>query len=165
MSAALRVYAGQGGGDALFLLFDGGTDDGANFPVVCESAPLNSEVGGEAVWPAVYLALTSAGDVVWKLTPIVDGVAYDGVSAPDETLLVTITGTGGRVTSEHLLPTTRGLYDPVDPTTELARFFQRGKRFALRLEIVGAAPDADVILEKVEVEVEPVDSSLQPEAQ
>lgn len=162
MSAPLRVFGGEGGGNGLLLLFDGNTDDGSAYPVACESSPLHTEVGGEAVWSAVYLALTSAGSVALRMTPLVDGVAYDGTSAPDERLSVALVGTGERVTSEHLLPTTKGLYDFVDPSVELARFFQRGKRFAVRLEVVGGLPDADVILERVEVEMEPVEDALQP---
>lgn len=164
MTASLRVFGGQGGGDALFLLFDGGDDDGTAFPVVARTGPLVADP--EAVWTAVYTALTTAGDVTFRLTPIVDGVAYDGVSAPDERLYIYVTGsTGDRVSTEYLLPTTKPLLDTLDPSVELARFFQRGVRFALLLEMVGAAPNADVILDRFEVETEPVTDSLEPASQ
>lgn len=164
MTANLRVFGGQGGGDALFLLLDGATDDGVAYPVLARTGPLVAP--NEGVWPAVFAALTTAGDVTFRLTPIVDGVAYDGVAASDERLYVYVTGsTGDRVSTEYLLPTTKPLLDPLDPSVELARFFQRGMRFALLIEMVGSAPDADVILDRFEVEFEPVDISQDPASQ
>lgn len=164
MTANLRVFLGQGGGDALFSLFDGGDDDGVAFPVVARTGPLVADP--EAVWTAVYAAITAAGDATFRLTPIVDDTPYDGVSASDERLYIYITGsTGDRVSREYLLPTTKPLLDTIDPSVELARFFQRGVRFALLLEMVGAAPDADVILDRFEVEFEPVEDSLEPASQ
>jgi hypothetical protein len=164
-AGALRFFAGQGGGTPKILeVFHGPDDDGAGFDLFALSSPVSPQgPSGECLFTALFLSLTWSVDITLRLTPVVDGVAWDGTAGTtDERVTLALVGTGTRQTATYELPLTRALMDPIDTSHELARFYQRGRFFQLRLESLGADPGGDVILEQPWLEYEEVAETMEP---
>jgi hypothetical protein len=153
----LTTFFGQAGGPRIIKSRTGATDLDTAYAIYAKSRVLApAGVDGEALFTALYLTLSWTATASLLITPIVDGIPYDGVDATDERKPLTLTSRATRKTQTFVLPLVRRLTDPRDSTVTVARFYLRGGRFQVLIESVGALTDGDVILEACAVEAEPM---------
>lgn len=91
-------------------------------------------IGGEAIFTALVLSVVHTAAVTVRMTPIVDDVVYDGVSAPDAVIEVTLPQplSGARTWYRKEF----GLSQPwVVGGTDRGRFALRGTWLQLRIEL------------------------------
>lgn len=153
----LTTFFGQAGGPRIIQSRRGATDLGQPYALYAKSRVLApAGVDGEALFCALYLTITWTATASLRVTPIVDGVPYDGVRQTDERKTFTLASRADRKTETFVLPLTRKLKDARDPTVTAAKFYLRGGRFQALIESLGALTEGDVILEACTLETEPM---------
>jgi len=164
--STISLYAGQGNGPKLYGFLESMLDDATAYTPYMESAsfwPAGAQ--GEAIFPVCYLTLTWTTATSIRVTPILDGVVYDGTGGTtDERLTFALGSSTNRQTDTFEIPLTRPLLDSVDGVTEIGRLAMRGARLALRIETTGSLGSGDLILDGVWVEYQEVTSSREPAA-
>lgn len=158
MTTPLKTFYGQAGGPKVYEGRVGTTDDGTAFGVYAKTRPIQpGDTSGETVFSAFFLAITWTMAAVIRVTPIVDGIAYDGTGdTTDERRTITLTAQDTRKSQTFLLPMMRRLLDPVDPDITISKFFFRGTRVQALIETIGELGDGDLIFDEVVVEAKPV---------
>jgi hypothetical protein len=153
--ARLTTFYGQAGGPRIIQGRKGARDLGLAYPIYAKSRVLApAGVDGESLFTALYLTVTWTATVTFRVTPIVDGVPYDGVDATDERKTLTVAARPTRKTQTFVVPLSRRLVDPRDSSVVMSRFYLRGGRFQMLIESIGALGEGDFILENAVVEVE-----------
>lgn len=153
----LTTFYGQAGGPRIIQGRKGALDLATAFGLYAKSRTLApAGVDGEALFCNLYLTLTWTATVALRVTPIVDGIPYDGVDATDERKTINLTARATRKTQTFVIPLTRRLVDPRDSAVTATRFYLRGGRFQMLIESVGALGEGDIILEAAVVEAEPM---------
>lgn len=158
MSTALKTFYGQSGGPKVYEGRLGYQDDTLGFDLYTKTRPVQpGGVAGEAVFSAFFLAVTWTMAVTLRVTPIVDGVAYDGTNGTtDERVSFDLDAQTSRTSRTFLLPMMRRLLDTVDPEVTVSRFFFRGTRIQALIESVDGIGDGTLILDRLDVEAQPV---------
>lgn len=164
MTPPLKTYYGQAGGAKVFLSREGATDDGTGFTVYAKTRPVElAGASGEAIFSALFLVVTWTMAVALRVTPIVDGVAYDGTNGTtDERQTVTLDAQTTRKSETFLLPTMRRLLDPVDPDITMSRYFMRGTRFQALVESVDELGEGTLIFDGLDLEGKAVTDTKVP---
>jgi hypothetical protein len=162
MSATeLALFVGQGLGNALCLVDSGITDNEVRFEVIATTDPVTPDgEGGESVFCGLWITVTHTMGCRLKITPFVDMVAKP-VTTWDLPSLVT------RAIETREVPINDVLYDRIDPSVELARFFARGRRIQVKVEVqvleglfyVAGVGGGDLIIESIEIETDKVQES------
>lgn len=153
----LTTFYGQAGGPRIIQGRKGALDLTTAFGLYAKSRVLApAGVDGEALFCNLYLTLTWTAGATLRVTPIVDGIPYDGVDATDERKTLTLTARAKRKTQTFVIPLTRRLVDPRDSAVTATRFYLRGGRFQVLMESVGILGEGDLILEAAVVEAEPM---------
>jgi len=164
VTANLYVFFGEAGGNGLFLWSDGATDDGAAFNFYAESAPVTADsIGQELLFCAAYLGVEWSMGCTLRLTPILDGVPLDGTGGTADcrrTLTLASAATRQRAVYEMVL--SRAIYDPDDPAVEVGRHYLRGAQLSLRLETTTGLSAGDLIIDRFDLELEPLQETLTP---
>lgn len=163
----VAIYAGQGNGPKLYGLFSTNKDDATDYTLRLENADFYpAGMGNEAIFPVCWLMLSWTMAVTVRVTPILDGVVYDGTGdTTDERLTFAVTAQTDRKTQTFEIPLTRPLLDSVDGVTEIGRLAMRGERIRLRVETTGAlGTTGDLIVEGCLLEHEAVVGTLAPAA-
>lgn len=159
MTNILRSYYGQAAGNKIFLGDTGLDDDGIAFYVVGYSrvvSPAGSD--GVAVFRSYLLSVTHTVATTLRVTPIVDGVAFDGTNGTtDERFSITLVAQSRLKTETFVIPLFRGLADTVDPSIQVGRFYMRGSRFQVKVESTAVLSDGtDLFFDDGTLEFEPV---------
>jgi hypothetical protein len=163
MSATeLGLFIGQGLGNALCLVDNGITDNGVRYEVVATSDPITPDgEGGESVFCGLWITVTHTMGCRLKITPYVDGLAKP-------VTYWELVNLGERRIETREVPINDVLYDSIDPSHELARFFARGRRMSVRVEVevlefgsvwVAGVGGGDLIIESIELETDKVQES------
>lgn len=173
MATTPEVYFGLGGGSALWRVNegyrDGPTSDGADPPVYtggtaysallasCRIAPAGPR--NNTVFPLLLLIVTHTMAVTVRMTPILDGVAYDGTGGTtDERRTIALVAKDDLTVEKFLLPLEIPLM--VD-AVERGRYAMRGTWFQAKVETVGALAAGTLIFEANVLDYEPAEDSVQ----
>lgn len=164
MTANLYVFFGEAAGNGLFLWGDGPTDDGTAYNFYAESAPVTADsIGQEMLFCAAYLGLEWSMDCTLRLTPILDGVVLDGTGGTvDCRRVLTLASATTRQRAVFEMVFSRAIYDPDDPVVEVGRQYLRGAQLALRLETTTGLTTGDLIIDRFDLELEPMQETLTP---
>lgn len=158
MTNVLKVYYGQSNGRKVFLGGEGATDDGEAFFLVGYSrvvSPAGSD--GVAIFRSYLLTVVHTVETTLRVTPIIDGVAYDGTNGTtDERFPITLVAQEQRKVETFVVPLFRRLLDTVDPSTTVGRFYMRGSRFQVKVESLEALSEGDLFFDDGTLEFEPV---------
>jgi hypothetical protein len=161
VSTELGLFVGQGLGNALCLVDSGITDNEVRYEVIATTDPVTPDgEGGESVFCGLWITVTHTMGCRLRITPYVDGLAKPF------TLWLLDFAAERRIETREV-PINDVLYDSIDPTHELARFFARGRRMSVRVEVevleglvyVAGVGGGDLIIESIEVETDKVQES------
>lgn len=152
------LFLGESGGGRLLQADQGSHDDGVPVYARLETVAAGPGVGGEAIFPALYLALTHDVDATIDITPILSGMNDDGTPFERELEVqqILVAATAERMTVQHQL----GLSEPylVDGE-EMGRWAPRGNQFRARV-VALVHSQGDLVFEGIGVEMEVVTESL-----
>jgi hypothetical protein len=152
------LFLGEGGGNRLLLADQGSHDDGVVVVARVENVPAGPGIGGEAIFPALFLTITGTGKATIDIVPIISGA--DELGEPFEYELESQQITTDASLERVSRPKVIGLSLPlVVNGVEVARFSPRGTWFRARITAV-VHDDGDLILEGQGVEMEVVRESL-----
>lgn len=121
--------------------------------------------GGESLFSWAYITLSWSMAATVRITPVIDGSSAS-VTLPDGAIMQTITpifqleqqsGSYQRVSQVFAVPLARAM---VRDGVEVTRVYQRGQRLRLTIESTGPLGVGELMLEGIEVEVEPVRKSI-----
>lgn len=144
-----RVFFGQGGGSAIYAAGESALDGGAEFGVRAKTDRLApAGVSGEAIFPAVWVALTWTMAVTVVVTVYVDGALVC-------TAQLALPAQAERVTKRYEIGLSVPMIDEY-LNTEVARFSPRGTWLQVALDTSGPLADGELIFEGVECEFEVV---------
>ncbi len=164
MSTLLSVYAGGGNVGTLWGLLETNQDGAEDYTPYLESADLYPYgMQNEAVFTGCWIMLTWDTEAVVRVTPVLDGVAYDGTNGTtDERTYLDLAAQTARRTQTFEVPLTRRLLDSYDGVTEIGRLAMRGQRIRLQVDLLGALGDGDLIFEGVLLEHEAALTTIDP---
>lgn len=158
MTNVLRTYYGQAAGSKLFLGDGAPTDDGVPFYLVGYSrvvSPAGSD--GIATFRSYLLTVVHTAGTTLRVTPIVDGVAYDGTNGTtDERVSITLVAQASLKTETFVVPLFQGLRDVLDPSITVGRFYMRGARFQVKVESTAELTDGQLFFDDGTLEYEVV---------
>lgn len=172
MATTPEVYFGLGGGSALWRVnvgyLDGPTSDGADPPVYTGGAAYHATLAScriapsgprqNTVFASLLLVVTHDMAVTVRMTPILDGVPYDGTGGTtDERRTINLTAKDDLTVEKFLLPLEIPLM--VD-AVERGRYAMRGTWFQARVETTGALAAGTLIFEAAVLEHEPAEDSI-----
>lgn len=142
------IFYGEGDGGRLYEAGSGFTDDGVAYQLYAKSDPIfPAGAGGEAIFPAVYLAMTWSAAITLKLTPVVDGIEQ---TASAVTLQLSARSRRTEVVEVAFMEDLLDQFDQV-----VGKQFLRGQSFALLLQTTSVAA-GDFIVDALDLEYEPV---------
>lgn len=144
--------ASSDGGDP--PVYTGGTDYAARATGL-KLAPAGADK--ESIFAALWLVVTHTMAVNVRLTPIVDGVEWDGSGdTSDERITLTLAAKTKRTTEKFLIPLSVPL---LIAAIEQGRNAQRGTWFQVRVQTVGSLAEGDLIFEANILEFEPSEAT------
>jgi hypothetical protein len=152
------LFLGESGGPRLLQADQGTHDDGVIVIARVETDAAGPGAGGEAIFPALFLVLTSDAAATVEIIPILSGENEDGT--PFERELerqeILIEATDERMSVPHQF----GLSEPlIQGGVEMGRWAPRGAWFRIRVIAMLHGP-GDLILEGLGVEMEVVRESV-----
>lgn len=174
MATRPRLFLGLANSAALWRYgdgyLDGPTSDGADPPVYTGGEAFDAKARGVRVAPAgpenecvfvlLYFVATWTMGVDVRLTPVLDGVAYDGTGGTtDERVTLELEEQDEPVTRRFVIALTIPL---LVATVERGRFAMRGTWFQADVETVSPLAAGDLIFEVSVLEFEPVEDTLTP---
>lgn len=161
-----RVTIAGLSGPQYFQQADVTTDGGEPFDFVHTTQPWQPDAqGGENVFRWAYVTLSWSMSAIIRLSPLVDGTA-DDITAPNGDVLEVVRTTfaleqqGGsmqRLTAMFPVPLVRRM---LRAGQEVSRYYVRGQRLQLVVESTGPLGVGELLLEGLQVDVQPVRKAI-----
>jgi len=152
------LFLGESGGARLLLADQGVDDDGKPMLARLETVPAGPGIGGEAIFPGLFLTITGDAGGTVEITPIISGQRADGTAFDTE--LETQVIEFPAAATRYSIPYHFGLSVPlIVGGAEVGRFAPRGTWFRTRVVIRQHTP-GDLIAEGQAVEMTVVRESI-----
>jgi len=152
------LFLGEGGGARVLLADQGSHDDGEPVYARLETVAAGPGPGGEAIFPALHLGITSDVEATIDLTPIISGSNEDGTPFEREleTQQILVAESSERRSVQYEF----GLSEPLlIDGAEVGRWAPRASWFRVRI-VALVHTQGDLIFEGIGVEVALVSGSV-----